>query len=163
MSQTTSYTKRCAVTGALALVSMIIIAIVMTAAILEIMLGDYFKGEFSYHSLAPLAWLIPIAPCFAALNRLKNMLFRFAEGELFTHRNAEDIKYIASKAMITVVLMVFLVPGLYAVISYGWTGSWWIDLEPGDSGALLLASVLWLFGWLVAEGTKLQSENKGFI
>ena len=159
----TVYKKRCASTGVIALVAMVFISITMTFAILDVILGDYLDNQFTYHSLAPLAWLIPIYPCFAALNRLKNMLFRFSEGELFTFKNAEDIKFIARNAIITVLLMVFIVPGIHSIVSYGWHGRWWIDLEPGDSGSLMLASVLWLFGWLVSEGTKLQSENKSFI
>lgn len=162
-NQSTAYKNRCAYTGAMALAAMVLISIIMTIAILDVTLGDYLSNQFTYHSLAPLAWLIPIYPCFAALNRLKNTLYRFSEGELFTYKNAEDIKFIARNAITTVLLMVFIVPGIHAIVSYGWHGRWWIDLEPGDSGSLLLASVLWLFGWLVSEGTKLQSENKSFI
>ena len=103
----TVYKKRCASTGVMALVAMVLISIIMTIAILDVILGDYLDNQFAYHSLAPLAWLIPIYPCFAALNRLKNMLFRFSEGELFTFKNAEDIKFIARNAIITVLLMVF--------------------------------------------------------
>ena len=157
------FQKRCTVTANMALAAMVLISIILTAAILDVALGDYFDNEFTYHSLAPLAWLIPIYPCFAALNRLRNMLHRFSEGELFGHANSSDIKFIASNAIITMMLKVFVVPGIYAIVSYGWDGRWWIELEPGDSASILLASVLWLFGWLVSEGYKLQSENKSFV
>lgn len=157
------FQKRCTVTANMALAAMVLISVILTAAILDVALGDYFDNEFTYHSLAPLAWLIPIYPCFAALNRLRNMLHRFSEGELFSQANSSDIKFIVSNAIITMMLKVFVVPGIYAIVSYGWDGRWWIELEPGDSASILLASVLWLFGWLVSEGYKLQSENKSFV
>jgi hypothetical protein len=91
------------------------------------------------------------------------MLHRFSEGEVFSHKNSGDIQFIAFNAIITILLKVFVVAGLYAFIRFGWDGTWWIELEPGDSASILLASVLWLFGWLVTEGEKLQSENKNFI
>ena len=159
----TRFQVRSAQIGVIALVAIVLITCIMTAEILYRFVNDYNNGQFTRYSLAPLSWLIPLYPCFLALLKLRRVMFRFAEGEVFSLVNATDLRSVGTNAMITVAMMVFLVPGIYEVIGGDWSGGWRIDLEPGDLASLFLSWVVWLFGRLISEGAKLQSENESFV
>ncbi len=143
-------------------------AMITIAIVVSINIGDTMSKAWAEHgawqfTLPPLAWLLPLYPCFAALNRLRQVLARCAEGQVFTERNGTEIKMIGLFAIATILLMTLVAPAAYAWLHPQWHAWWVVDVEPGDSAALILASVLWLFGWFIERGVQLQAENESFV
>ena len=158
-----NYQIHCARLSSVAVGAIIAVAIAVSINIAGAMneaWAEYGAWEFT---LPPLAWLLPLYPCFAALNRLSQMLARCAEGHVFTAQNGTEIKMIGLFAIATILLMTLVAPAAYAWLHPQWHALWVIDVEPGDSASLFLSFVIWTFGWLIERGVQLQAENESFV
>ena len=157
------YQIHCARLSSVAVGAMITIAIVVLINIAGAMneaWAEYGSWKFT---LPPLAWLLPLYPCFAALNRLSQVFGRCADGHVFTAQNGFEIKMVGLFAIVAILLMSLVAPAIYAWLHPLWDALWVIDVEPGDSTSLFLAFVIWMFGWLIERGVQLQAENESFV
>ncbi len=105
--------------------------------------------------------LLPAAFLFEAINRLRQALRLFSNGEFFSEQSAKHVAQAGKHATIAMVAMILIVPNLERWLRS--RGGFDLRIEPEYFGLLAFALFVTAIGHVLTLAAQLKAENDAFV